>query len=82
MSWAAYFVDSSGEAIVPAEGWQSKLGQHSVTYCGEVVQRAMPLTLEQILPALPPADLSGKLDAVGLSEGSMRELLLNPQLSM
>ena len=82
LSWAAYFVDLGSNCQVPAIDWKEKLGQHSVSYTGEVVQRAVPLTLEQILPALPPEELSGRLDALALSEGPMREILQHPERSL
>ena len=79
---AAFFVDSGTKAVLPQKDWQKELGRVSVSYTGQVVQRALPLTLHQVLPALPPKELSGKLDSVALAQGKVKEQLQDPALSL
>ena len=40
---------------LPSKNWDEVLGSRRLTYRGEIVATAQELTLEQVLPALPPA---------------------------
>lgn len=73
---------SNAGARISATDCKTESGQHSVSYTGKVVQRAAPLTLEQVLPAVPLEDLSGKLNAAALCVGPMREMLTHPKRSL
>eukprot|EP00971_Amphidinium_carterae_P338305 6475573-Amphidinium_carterae.1 len=52
----------------------------SLDYEGNVVTKPHALTLAQILPALPPVELGGAVNAVDLATGYIREVLLDPGL--
>ena len=52
-------VDENGKAIrCTTTDWGSKLKTLGISYSGEVVEKAHFLTLEQVLPGLPPAGRS------------------------
>ena len=63
----------------PAPGtWEAKLKDFRISYEGEVVEKAHGLTLEQVLPGLPPAGYGGSVPLLELCEGEVRERLENP----
>ena len=50
------FVEEKGRGGVPRssqEDWGQEVRSMRISYTGEVIEKALPLTLEQILPALP-----------------------------
>lgn len=56
------FVDEKAERGVPRSwdgDWASKLDSLRVSYTGETVEKALPLSLGQVLPALPSKDHGG-----------------------
>eukprot|EP00435_Cladocopium_sp_Y103_P061594 s1327_g23.t1 len=55
--------------------WGTKLGDVRISYHGEVVEKAQRLTLDQILPGLPPAGFGGSVRLVELCDGELRERL-------
>eukprot|EP00435_Cladocopium_sp_Y103_P069810 s1270_g34.t1 len=55
--------------------WGTKLGDVRISYHGEVVEKAQKLTLDQILPGLPPAGFGGSVRLVELCDGELRERL-------
>ena len=72
------FVDDSSESsdkfvkAPSSEDWDSKVDKMRISYHGEVVEKAQTLTLEQILPGLPPRGFGGKVPLVELCEGEVR----------
>ena len=59
--------------------WQVYLKSKKLSYEGEVIQVAEEMTWEQVEAALPSKTACGRIDAVGLADGPMKEYLLNPQ---
>ena len=49
-----------------------------ISYLGEVVEKAHFLTLEQILPGLPPVGQSARVELASLCDGEARRCLENP----
>ena len=39
-----------------------------IGFDGEVVARAVDLTMEQVLPVLPPVDIGGSIDAMDTAQ--------------
>ena len=75
-------VSETSEKLVKApdcSDWDAKIEKMRISYHGEVVEKAQPLTLEQILPGLPPPGFGGKVPLVELCEGEVRRLLLHPE---
>ena len=66
---------------VPEVPWSEKLPDMSISYTGEVVEKARWLTTEQILPGLPPKGLGGSLEAVQFCDSWVRAHLEQPSLS-
>ena len=64
-------------APVPS-AWADKLQDFRVSYQGEVVEKAHQLTLEQILPGLPPAGYGGSVPLLELCDAEVRERLEDP----
>ena len=85
--WQAvrHFVDDLSEVkekLVKApsrDQWVDKLDGVKISYQGEVVEKAMPLTLDQVISGLPPAGFGGKVALADLCEGETRRLLMNPE---
>ena len=61
--------------------WGCKLGQLSLSYSGEVCEKAMWLTAEQVVPGLPPPGFGGSLHAVDFCSSWVRKHLEDPGLS-
>ena len=78
---ALYFC-THGDTVVPATDWWDYLGSRAISYSGEEVGVARPLSWEQMVPALPPKDACGVVDAAAVATGGIREILLNPELCM
>ncbi len=85
--WTAVrvFVDDTSETkekFVKAPGfdeWKEKLEGVRVSYQGEIIPKAQDLTLEQILPGLPPEGYGGVVQLAELCDGSVKEKLMNPE---
>ena len=81
---ARLFVDDVSEIkekLVKSPGaaeWKDKLEGVRISYQGEIVEKAQELTLEQILPGLPPVGYGGRVAITDLCEGEVRECLLDP----
>ena len=81
---ARLFVDDVSEVkekLVKSPGaadWKDKLEGVRISYQGEIVEKAQELTLEQILPGLPPVGYGGRVSITDLCEGEVRECLLDP----
>ncbi len=59
--------------------WEGKLDGVKISYQGEIVEKAQPLTLDQIISGLPPSGFGGKVALADLCEGETKRLLLNPE---
>ena len=59
--------------------WSEKLDGVRVSYHGEVIPKAQDLTLDQILPGLPPEGYGGCVQLVDLCDGIVKEKLMNPE---
>ncbi|CAK0803102.1 unnamed protein product [Prorocentrum cordatum] len=71
------FVTTPGMGVA-AEAPVELFAKREVSYGGDVVQRAVELTWEQIEPALPPADRCGRLRAVDFCKPRVRRYLEEP----
>ena len=65
----------------PEVPWSSRLPNMSVSYSGEIVDKARWLTFAQVLPGLPPAGLGGSLSACEFCDPWVRRHLECPSLS-
>jgi len=70
------------EAKTPNRDWGQLLSESRLSYEGEVVAKAQELTVEQVLPALPPVGIGGSVDALELCDDALRPLLEDPNLSV
>ena len=64
--------------VVPSEDWASLLKTAKVDYNGEEIMLPEAMTWAQIAPALPPANLTARVQAIDIAEGPNRELLRDP----
>lgn len=64
-----------------ATAGSSRIGQLSVSYVGEVVEKARWLSWAQVEPGLPPVGKGGCLDASQFCSSEVRGHLLNAELS-
>ena len=74
-------VSESKEKFIKAPSsseWKSKLEGVKLSYQGEIVEKAQELTLEQILPGLPPPGYGGRVKLEELCDGETKDLLVNP----
>ena len=67
------FVTSSVDAL------EKELIEKKVNYAGEETLHCFPLSLEQILPALPPKEHGGCVDALAWTSGLTKDFLLHPE---
>ena len=78
------FVDEKpkkgGVPRTPRGGWESELEVLRVSYTGEVVQKARPLTLEQVLPGLPSPDHGGLVNILEVVDERLKRRLERPEL--
>ena len=58
--------------------WGRKVGDVRISYQGEIVEKGQRLTLDQVLPGLPPAGYGASVPLVELCEGELKEKLLHP----
>ena len=49
--------------------WGRKVGDVRISYQGEIVEKGQRLTLDQVLPGLPPAGYGASVPLVELCEG-------------
>ena len=79
------FVDDVSEVkekLVKApsyDEWSEKLEGVRVSYHGEIIPKAQDLTLDQILPGLPPEGYGGCVQLVDLCDGIVKEKLMKPE---
>ena len=66
--------------LVPdVKGMESELRSKHVGYSGEEISKCHPLSLSQILPALPPQTHGGSINALDWLGPRSREFLLHPE---
>lgn len=80
-STVEYFVDLP-DGRVSERDWPAFMAARDITYPGEVQAKSQRLPWRQMLPGLPPQGMCGKINALDLCEGVMRELLLDPGLTV
>ena len=82
---ARVFVSGDGlsEKVLrwPEVGWSRRISDLSVSYVGEVVEKARWLTWPQVEPGLPPPTLGGSLLATDFCSGHVKDHLLDAELS-
>ena len=78
-SFVKRLLSCHGGAIVPFEKVGEELKAARVDYNGEETGVCEPLTLCQVVPALPPLGHGGSIPLVGLVSDATRELLENPE---
>ena len=75
----------NGEGVRVQQTWDEvdkELKAKRINYTGEELLHCHPLTLEQILPALPPKDHGGCVKAVDWVGPLTKRFLLNPHLAV
>ena len=70
--------EKTGVPRTPDLDWDTAVEKLRVSYTGDVVEKARPLTLEQILPGLPKKEHGGIVSLLDVVSESVREKLLNP----
>ena len=63
---------------VKPRSWTELLTRRLDSYAGIVTTKAHDVSCEQVVPSLPPMGLAGRVSAADLSEGRLREILLDP----
>jgi hypothetical protein len=64
-----------GGSVLTTECWKAYLGGRSVTYTGDAVLKAKPLSWAQVSAALPPPSRCANIAALDLAEQGMLEFL-------
>ena len=70
--------EKKGVPRTPLEEWKHTIGDLSVSYTGEIVEKAAKLTLKQIIPGLPSPDHGGLVDLLELLPPELQESLQDP----
>ena len=65
---------------VSTDNWEAALSRASLSYTGEEVISATPLTFPRVLPTLPRAGVAGSIPIVPLLDGWTKEAVCNPEL--
>ena len=73
------FLNLKGEGSWTVSKISADLKEKRVSYTGEEIEKVHPLTLEQVVPALPPPGHGGSVKLVDLVSAGTRELLENPE---
>eukprot|EP00438_Fugacium_kawagutii_P035066 Skav236673 [mRNA] locus=scaffold338:400738:405778:- [translate_table: standard] len=71
-----------GVPRTPEAPWKGELSKLRVSYTGEVVEKAQPLTLEQILPGLPSPDHGGLVNILEVVDERLARKLKRPDLML
>lgn len=61
--------------------WCTRIADLSVSYVGEVVEKARWLSWKQVEPGLPPPGLGASLNAVDFCGGHVKDHLLDAELT-
>ena len=78
-SRVARFLSQKIDAPLKVSDVWSELNEKSVSYSGEEVAVACPLTVEQVIPSLPPQGHGGSVDLAPLLVGRTRFLIEHPE---
>ena len=62
--------------------WRKRLGDVRISYHGEVVEKAQRLTLDQVMPGLPPQGYGASVPLIELCEGELRTRLEDPMSNL
>ena len=76
---AAYFARGSGQEFAVPD-WTEVVAARDVTYGGEEVSRALPLTLGGVLPGLPARGIAASVRALDLADERVAGWLSDPTL--
>ncbi|CAK0874843.1 unnamed protein product, partial [Prorocentrum cordatum] len=78
---AGYFAsDSAKDFQVP--DWHEVVAARDVTYGGEEVSRALPLTLGGVMPGLPPRGVAASVRALDIADERVAGWLADPTLAL
>ena len=78
---AKEFIDEKDAGGVPrtsVSDWQEELKSLKVSYSGEVIEKARPLTLRQILPGLPSEQHGASVNIMDVLPEELQEVLRRP----
>ena len=81
-SLAKEFIDEKDKGGVPRtsqEDWEQEVKSLKVSYSGEVMEKAMPLTLEQVLPGLPSEKHGASINVLDVLPEEFQEVLRHPE---
>ena len=76
------FVDEKEANGVPRtsmEDWDVAIDSLRVSYTGEVIEKAVPLTLNQVLPGLPSPEHGGLVDILAVLPEELQETVKHPE---
>lgn len=65
----------------PEVPWSKRMGDLTLSYVGEILEKARWLTWEQVEPGLPPMGRGGSLDACSFCDSWVSKHLKNPELT-
>lgn len=70
--------EKGGVPRSPKTGWSEAVKAASISYKGEVAEKAEPLEVDRVAASLPPADAGGTVDILSVCEGGVQEILSDP----
>ena len=79
------FIDERERSGVPRtsqEEWRNSIDSLRVSYTGEVLEKAAPLTLAQVLPGLPSVNHGGLVDILEVLPAHLQHTLQHPERLM
>ena len=72
---------SAGHAVrCEVNDWNTAINDLSISYTGETVQPAQWLTVDQVLPGLPPDKFAASIELSDLCEGAVKRCLEDPSI--
>ena len=78
-----FLTDAGGRDLdISPKDWHKELATRKIDYSGRIVSKATALTWKQVEPALPSIGQAAQVDAASLADGIMKEILLNPTLTI
>ena len=83
--WFVYDRSETKEKLLKApvtSEWDSRLKGVRISYQGETAEKAREISLDQIMPGLPPEGYGGRIQLADLCEGEVKEMLLHPEKCM
>eukprot|EP00438_Fugacium_kawagutii_P027760 Skav215993 [mRNA] locus=scaffold4693:119449:124700:+ [translate_table: standard] len=81
---AIYVVDSKdgaekgGIPRSPSSDWSEVIRESSISYQGEIIEKAEPLEVDRVIASLPPEGRGGAVNILDLCEDSVKDLLSDP----